>query len=165
MSSKSFVNCSEHRHLQDFGFFYGFWRVLRQKSSKNCTEVMLKTTVKPVKIDYFSMSDHVFWCKIWCRFWFCHQTLSEIMIWLRYRRSKSKSALKVANSSILHVAIAVKPVKIDYLSELANVLGCGIRWKIWFCYPTLSESMIWLTYGRSKSKSGVKVGWVRKGLT
>ena len=44
---------------------------------------------------FFFISAHAFWCRIWCKFWFCHQTLSEIVIWLSTGRSKSKRTMKV----------------------------------------------------------------------
>ena len=34
----------------------------------------------------------------------------------------------------LFTVMSVKPTKIDYFSMSANVLGCRIRWRIWFCY-------------------------------
>ena len=50
--------------------------------------------MKNVKIGDFSRPSHVLWCEIQCRFWFCHQTLAETMIWLSSGRSKSKHVLK-----------------------------------------------------------------------
>ena len=60
--------------------------------------------------------------------------------------------LNLLIDAILHVQMAIKPVKIDCFPISSHVLGCGIRWKIWFCHQTCAGSVISLRYGRSKSE-------------
>lgn len=83
--------------------------------------------------------------------------------WVPVDQSQNRH-LKFQKHALLHIEMAVNPVKIDYFSISADVLRYRIRWRIWFCFQTLPESMIWLRYGRSKSERAVNARWVRKGL-
>ena len=157
------MNCSEHRHLQDFAGFYRFLRVLRQKSSKNCTEAILETTVKPVKIDYFSMSDHVHLKDVH----FTHGTSMAAVEFLpvqsklsRYMGSKSKGAMGAKAIMSLknpNLAEPIRPIRV-----MKKVISDGVETKelVWRQQNSRRSSQNFLgTWGVRRRER-----WVRKQL-
>ena len=91
------------RHLR---VFTGFHRFYVKKCRKTSAEGIFQMTVKSVKIDYFQCQPIYSDLEFDEDSDFFHHTLSEIMSW--------KRTLKVPENAILHIVMAVNPIKIVY---------------------------------------------------
>ena len=142
---KYFVDPFWNGNLRVFTGFHGFY-------VKKCRKRMLKgfsNYRKNCQLMYSDAEfdvDSDFAIKHCLKLWFD---------WVLVDQSQN-GHLKFPKNEILHIGMAVNPVKIDYFSISAAELKCRIRWRIWVCYQTLPGSMIWLRYGRSKSKRAVQ---------